>query len=82
MRLITKVTRRCITPLQRVMVCFTLVLLLVILTNPVGDTAVALLKEGADFTIKNAEDELPLDLAPDKEVRFHITTYTIAHTLY
>mgnify|MGYP005989078177 CR=1 FL=1 len=39
------------------------------LTNPVGDTAVALLKEGADFTIKNADDELPLDLAPDKEVR-------------
>ena len=34
----------------------------------VGDTAVALLKEGADFTIKNTAEELPLDLAPDKEV--------------
>ncbi|KAH7326704.1 ankyrin repeat-containing domain protein [Stachybotrys elegans] len=34
-----------------------------------GDTAVALLKEGADFTIKTGEDILALDLAPDKEVR-------------
>ena len=34
----------------------------------VGDTAVTLLKEGADFTIKNSEDMVPLDLAPDKEV--------------
>ncbi|KAJ4203697.1 putative ankyrin-repeat protein, variant 2 [Fusarium falciforme] len=33
-----------------------------------GDTAVALLKEGADFTIKNSAEELALDLAPDKEV--------------
>lgn len=50
----------------------------VTLTNPVGDTAVALLKEGADFTIKNAEDELPLDLAPDKEVRpLHPFSHTI-----
>lgn len=31
--------------------------------------AVALVKHGADFSIKNAQDELPLDLAPDKEVR-------------
>lgn len=31
--------------------------------------AVALVKYGADFSIKNAQDELPLDLAPDKEVR-------------
>lgn len=34
----------------------------------VGDTAVALLKEGADFTMKNSEDMVALDLAPDKEV--------------
>ncbi|UNI15242.1 putative ankyrin-repeat protein [Purpureocillium takamizusanense] len=34
-----------------------------------GDVAVALLKEGADFTIRNSADELALDLAPDKEVR-------------
>ncbi|RGP73642.1 26s proteasome non-atpase regulatory subunit 10 [Fusarium longipes] len=37
-----------------------------------GDTAVALLKEGADFTLKNSADELALDLAPDKEVRQYI----------
>ncbi|KFA47672.1 hypothetical protein S40293_07695 [Stachybotrys chartarum IBT 40293] len=37
-----------------------------------GDTAVALLKEGADHTLKNSEDILPLDLAPDKEVRRYI----------
>ncbi|KAL6920175.1 hypothetical protein FSHL1_004152 [Fusarium sambucinum] len=37
-----------------------------------GDTAVALLKEGADFTLKNGADELALDLAPDKEVRRYI----------
>ncbi|KAJ3470418.1 hypothetical protein MRS44_000517 [Fusarium solani] len=37
-----------------------------------GDTAVALLKEGADFTIKNSAEELALDLAPDKEVRNYI----------
>ncbi|KAK4088766.1 hypothetical protein PCL_02957 [Purpureocillium lilacinum] len=37
-----------------------------------GDVAVALLKEGADFTIRNSADELALDLAPDKEVRLYI----------
>ncbi|KAL9575204.1 hypothetical protein ACKAV7_000566 [Fusarium commune] len=37
-----------------------------------GDTAVALLKEGADFTLKNSADELALDLAPDKEVRQYV----------
>ncbi|KFA61316.1 hypothetical protein S40285_05975 [Stachybotrys chlorohalonatus IBT 40285] len=37
-----------------------------------GDTAVVLLKEGADHTLKNSEDILPLDLAPDKEVRRYI----------
>ncbi|KAG6066326.1 hypothetical protein E4U32_006248 [Claviceps aff. humidiphila group G2b] len=37
-----------------------------------GDVAVALVKYGADFSIKNAQDELPLDLAPDKEVRLYI----------
>lgn len=35
-----------------------------------GDTAVALLKEGADHTLKTAEEHLALDLAPDKEVRY------------
>lgn len=34
-----------------------------------GDVAVMLLKEGADHTLKNSEEELALDLAPDKEVR-------------
>jgi hypothetical protein len=34
----------------------------------IGDTAVALLKEEADFTLKNNEGELAIDLAPDKEV--------------
>jgi 26S proteasome non-ATPase regulatory subunit 10 len=34
----------------------------------VGDAAVALLKAGADATIKNSAEELALDLAPDKEV--------------
>lgn len=28
-----------------------------------------MLKEGADFTVKNSEDMLAIDLAPDKEVR-------------
>ncbi|KAJ4008054.1 putative ankyrin-repeat protein [Fusarium irregulare] len=37
-----------------------------------GDTAVALLKEGADHTLKNSADELALDLAPDREVRRYI----------
>lgn len=37
-----------------------------------GDTAVALLKEEADFTLKNNEGELAIDLAPDKEVRLFI----------
>jgi hypothetical protein len=36
-----------------------------------GDAAVALLKEGADASIKNSAEELPLDLAPDKEVSAH-----------
>jgi 26S proteasome non-ATPase regulatory subunit 10 len=39
-----------------------------------GDTAVALLKEGADFTLKNSADELALDLAPDKEVCISLKT--------
>lgn len=38
------------------------------LTLDVADAAVALLKEGADFSIRNSDDVLPLDLAPDKEV--------------
>lgn len=37
-----------------------------------GDTAVALLKEGADASIKNGDGELALDLAPDKEVKTYI----------
>ncbi|KYK55951.1 hypothetical protein DCS_07916 [Drechmeria coniospora] len=37
-----------------------------------GDVAVALLKHGADFGIKNRAEELALDLAPDKEVRLYI----------
>ncbi|CAH0026425.1 unnamed protein product [Clonostachys rhizophaga] len=32
-----------------------------------GDTAVALLKAGADFSLKTIEDKLAIDLAPDKE---------------
>lgn len=31
-----------------------------------------MLKEGADFTIKNSEEALALDLAPDKEVRNYV----------
>lgn len=38
------------------------------LTIDLGDVAVTLLKEGADFTIKNGEDVVALDLAPDKDV--------------
>lgn len=34
-----------------------------------GDTAVFLLKEGADPTIKNIDEVLAIDLAPDKDVR-------------
>uniref|UniRef100_A0A8H7TN95 Uncharacterized protein n=1 Tax=Bionectria ochroleuca TaxID=29856 RepID=A0A8H7TN95_BIOOC len=37
-----------------------------------GDTAVALLKAGADFSLKTIEDKLAIDLAPDKEVRRYI----------
>ncbi|PFH63349.1 hypothetical protein XA68_13806 [Ophiocordyceps unilateralis] len=37
-----------------------------------GDVAVVLLEEGADFTIKNSDGELALDLAPDKEVRRYV----------
>lgn len=33
-----------------------------------GDVAVALLKEGADHTLKTNEDMVALDLAPDKDV--------------
>lgn len=36
-----------------------------------GDTAVALLKEGADYTLKNSAEELAMDLAPDRDVRCH-----------
>lgn len=32
----------------------------------------ALLKEGADFTIKNSEEQLAISLAPDKEVRNYV----------
>lgn len=34
----------------------------------IGDTAVALLREEADFTLKTNDGELAIDLAPDKEV--------------
>ncbi|POR35407.1 Ankyrin repeat domain containing protein [Tolypocladium paradoxum] len=37
-----------------------------------ADAAVALLREGADFTIKNNDDESALDLAPDTGVRRYI----------
>ncbi|PHH63703.1 hypothetical protein CDD81_5575 [Ophiocordyceps australis] len=37
-----------------------------------GDVAILLLKAGADFTIKTQNDELALDLAPDKDVRRYI----------
>jgi len=40
--------------------------------NAKRDTAVALIKEGADFTIKNTEDAVAIDLAPDKEVRNYV----------
>lgn len=39
------------------------------LTTGSGDVAVALLKEGADHTLKTNEDMTALDLAPDKDVR-------------
>ncbi|KAI0172360.1 hypothetical protein GGR52DRAFT_466213 [Hypoxylon sp. FL1284] len=37
-----------------------------------GDTAVALLKAGADFHKRDSDGCLALDLAPDKEVRKYI----------
>jgi len=37
-----------------------------------GDVAVALLKEGADHTLKTNEDMTALDLAPDKDIRRYI----------
>jgi 26S proteasome non-ATPase regulatory subunit 10 len=39
------------------------------LLHRLGDVAVLLLKEGADFTLKTAAEETALDLAPDKEVQ-------------
>lgn len=46
-----------------------------VLISLIGDVALALLKEGADFTLKNTEDVLALDLAPDKEVYIYICTF-------
>lgn len=43
------------------------------LTRLVGDVAIALLKEGADFTLKNSDEVLALDMAPDKEVNIYTT---------
>ncbi|KAF4123320.1 26S proteasome non-ATPase regulatory subunit 10 [Geosmithia morbida] len=37
-----------------------------------GDVAILLLKEGADHTLKTSEDQLAIDLAPDKDVRRYI----------
>jgi 26S proteasome non-ATPase regulatory subunit 10 len=49
-----------------------------VLISLIGDVALALLKEGADFTLKNTEDVLALDLAPDKEVYIYICTFSIS----
>jgi hypothetical protein len=49
-----------------------------------GDTAVFLLKEGADFSIKNSEEVLAIDLAPDKDVRANSSAGSLSpfrHTL-
>lgn len=44
----------------------------------IGDTAVALLKAGADFDKKDSNGQLALDLAPDKEVRPTISFFFFA----
>lgn len=36
-----------------------------------GDTAVLLLKRGAESDKKDSEGKLPIELAPDKKVRFN-----------
>ena len=41
-----------------------------------------MLKEGADFTIKNGEDMLPIDLAPDKEVKYPSSTRRCPKVLF
>lgn len=41
-------------------------------SNTLGDTAVALLKAGAETDKKDTDGYLALDLAPDKEVRKYI----------
>lgn len=47
---------------------------------PSGDTAVALLKEGAETDKKDADGKLALQLAPDKEVSYtHTTTLFTLH---
>jgi 26S proteasome non-ATPase regulatory subunit 10 len=38
----------------------------------IGDTAIALLKAGAETDKKDVDGFLALDLAPDKQVRFPI----------
>lgn len=52
-----------------------------ILLSGTGDTAVALIKEEADFTLKNNDGELAIDLAPDQEVSeaFPHTRITARH---
>ena len=47
----------------------------------IGDTAVFLLKEGADHTLKTGEEILALDLAPDKDVSCSKpTSLTLSHS--
>ncbi|PHH80261.1 hypothetical protein CDD80_2284 [Ophiocordyceps camponoti-rufipedis] len=43
-----------------------------------GDAAVVLLEKGADFTVKNSDGELALDLAPDKEANAGVVVQTAA----
>ncbi|CRK43368.1 hypothetical protein BN1723_005620 [Verticillium longisporum] len=43
-----------------------------------GDTAVALLKAGADVSKRDMEGNLALDLAPDNEVRYYIERFAEA----
>jgi hypothetical protein len=64
--------------LQRAMVSFRIVGDIVIgessADGSLGDTAVALLKAGADTDKKDVDGCLPLDLAPDNQVRYIFST--------
>ena len=72
MLLIALAKQRSITQLRRDTVGIIPLDHLISTKQDVGDTAVALLKAGAATDKKDADGNLALDLAPDREVRKYI----------